>query len=106
MLNDFGMKLDDDVAKLEGEEFAVQLSLEKVAVLDADVTLIYYVQPGLKTSLEGNALFKGLASVKRGSYVALSADQFSALRTPTPLSVQYIIDKVLPPISDAAKASA
>jgi iron complex transport system substrate-binding protein len=105
MLNDFGMKLAPAVAALRGEDFAVQLSLEKVAVLDANVTLIYYTEPGLRTALEGNALFKGLGSVQRGSYVALSNAQFSALRTPTPLSVQYLIANVLPAISTAAKAA-
>ncbi|ASW55471.1 ABC transporter substrate-binding protein [Plantactinospora sp. KBS50] len=106
MLNDFGMKLAPGVTELKGDEFAVQLSLEKVAALDADVTLIYYAEDGLKPSLEGNSLFKNIASVKRGSYVALTAAQFSALRTPTPLSVQYVIDNVLPVVSTAAKAAA
>jgi iron complex transport system substrate-binding protein len=106
MLNDFGMTLAPKVAELKGDEFAVQLSLEKVAVLDSNVTLIYYADPGLKPTLEGNALFKGLGSVERGSYVALSNAQFSALREPTPLSVQYIIANVLPNLSTAAKAAA
>ncbi|GID65367.1 iron siderophore-binding protein [Actinoplanes cyaneus] len=106
MLNDFGMKLAPAVAALKGDEFAVQLSLEKVAVLDAGVTLVYYAEPDLQPALEGNSLFKGLASVKRGSYQALTAPQFSALRSPTALSVQYLIDNVLPVISDAAKKAA
>jgi iron-siderophore transport system substrate-binding protein len=105
MLNDFGMKLAPAVSSLPGDEFAVQLSLEKVAVLDTDVTLIYYAESSLQPTLEGNALFNGLASVKRGSYKALTGPQFSALRTPTPLSVQYIIANVLPVISTAAKAA-
>ncbi|MBM2616688.1 iron-siderophore ABC transporter substrate-binding protein [Actinoplanes sp. LDG1-06] len=104
MLNDFGMKLAPGVAALKGDDFAVQLSLEKVGVLDADTTLIYYADKSLQPALEGNTLFKNLASVKRGSYKALADAQFSALRTPTPLSVQYIITDVLPTISEAAKA--
>ncbi|MFC4070631.1 ABC transporter substrate-binding protein [Actinoplanes subglobosus] len=106
MLNDFGLQLAPGVASLEGDEFAVQLSLEKVAVLDSDVTAIYYADPALQPTLEGNSLFKGLNSVKKGSYVALTAPQFSALRTPTPLSAQYVIENVVPVISDAAKKSA
>ncbi|WP_250029486.1 ABC transporter substrate-binding protein [Paractinoplanes maris] len=104
MLNDFGMKLAPGVAALKGDDFAVQLSLEKVGVLDADTTLIYYADKTLQPTLEGNTLFKNLGSVKRGSYKALADAQFSALRTPTPLSVQYIIENVLPTISEAAKA--
>ena len=105
MLNDFGMTLAPSVASLEGDEFAVQLSLEKVSVLDADVLLVYYAEAGLQAPLEGNALFKNLNVVKRGSYVALTQAQFSALRTPTPLSVKYIIANVIPTITTAAKAA-
>lgn len=105
MLNDFGMKLAPGVAALKGDDFAVQLSLEKAGVLDADTTLIYYADKALQPTLEGNTLFKNLGSVKRKSYVALTDPQFSALRTPTPLSVQYIITDVLPSISAAAKAA-
>ncbi|MGK5682609.1 iron-siderophore ABC transporter substrate-binding protein [Actinoplanes sp. URMC 104] len=104
MLNDFGMRLAPGVAALQGDDFAVQLSLEKAGVLDADTTLVYYADKKLQPALEGNTLFKNLASVKRGSYKALSDAQFSSLRTPTPLSVQYIIGNVLPTISEAAKA--
>jgi iron complex transport system substrate-binding protein len=105
MLNDFGMTLAPGVASLKGDEFAVQLSLEKVSVLDADVTLIYYAEPSLQPALEGNALFKNLGVVKRKSYVALTGPQFSALRTPTPLSVKYLITDVIPTITTAAKAA-
>ncbi|GAA2597665.1 iron-siderophore ABC transporter substrate-binding protein [Dactylosporangium fulvum] len=105
MLNDFGMTLAPGVASLQGEEFAVQLSLEKVGVLDADVLLAYYTEGGLKTALEGNALFKSLNVVKRGAYVSLTEAQFSSLRTPTPLSVQYIIENVVPLLSTAAKVA-
>lgn len=105
MLNDFGMTLAPSVASLKGDEFAVQLSLEKVSVLDTDVALVYCTEPGLKAALEANSLFKNLAVVKRGSYVALTEAQFSSLRTPTPLSVQYLIENVVPGISAAAKAA-
>ncbi|WP_307834488.1 ABC transporter substrate-binding protein [Paractinoplanes lichenicola] len=106
MLNDFGMTLAPAVAALEGDDFAVQLSLEKVAVLDSGVTLVYYADKSLQPSLEGNTLFKNLGSVGRGAYKALSDAQFSALRTPTPLSVQYLIDNVVPTISEAAESGA
>jgi iron complex transport system substrate-binding protein len=105
MLNDFGMTLAPSVASLKGDEFAVQLSLEKVGVLDTDVALVYCTEPGLKTALEANSLFKSLGVVKRDSYVALTQAQFSSLRTPTPLSVQYLIENVVPGISAAAKAA-
>ncbi|QOC94746.1 ABC transporter substrate-binding protein [Micromonospora craniellae] len=54
ILNDFGLKLAPEVAAIPGDEFAVQLSLEKVTVLDADVTPVYHADKTLQPTLEGN----------------------------------------------------
>lgn len=104
MLNDFGMVLAPGVAALPGEEFAAQLSLEKVGVLDTDVLLVYYTEDTFRTALEGNTLFKNLTVVKRNAYQVLRQEQFSALRTATPLSVPYLIDNVVPDLVKVAKA--
>ncbi|BAL90510.1 putative iron(III)/siderophore ABC transporter substrate-binding protein [Actinoplanes missouriensis 431] len=102
--NDLGMKLAPAVAALPGDEFAVTLSLEKIATIDADVMLIYYTEPQLKTALEANTLFKNLPAVKGGKYIALGADEFMALRNPSPLSVPYFIDNTVPAVAKAAGA--
>lgn len=102
MLNDFGLTLDPKPAALQGEDFAAQLSLEKVATLDSDVVLVYYADAGLKPALEKNALFAKLPAVQRGSYVALTEEQFSTLRSATPLSVPYTIAHVVPLVVKAA----
>jgi iron complex transport system substrate-binding protein len=104
MLNDFGMELAPSVASLEGEEYAAQISLERLEVLDTDVLLGYYAQDDLKKAIEANRLFAGLDVVKRGSYMPLTLQQFSALRTPTVLSVPYFIEQVVPGIAKAAAA--
>lgn len=105
-LSDFGMVLSPQVAKLPGQDFAVTLSLEKIATIDAGVVINYAAEPQLKTALEGNTLFKNLAAVKKGAYVPLTRVQFSALRYPTPLTIPYFIDNVLPTIAKAAQADA
>lgn len=96
MLNDFGLTLDPKPAALQGEDFAVQLSLEKVATLDSDVVLVYFADAGLKPGLEKNALFAKMPSVQRGAYVPLTEEQFSTLRSATPLSVPFTIQNVVP----------
>ncbi|BBH71097.1 ABC transporter substrate-binding protein [Actinoplanes sp. OR16] len=102
--NDLGMKLAPAVAALPGDDFAVTLSLEKIATIDADVVLIYYTEPQLKAALEANTLFTNLPAVKRGSYIALESDAFMALRNPSPLSVPYFIDTTVPDVAKAAGA--
>ncbi|MET7425489.1 ABC transporter substrate-binding protein [Dactylosporangium sp. NPDC005555] len=103
-LNGFGLTLAPEVAKLTGDDFATTLSLEKIATIDAGVVLIYCTEPDLKTALEGNTLFKNLNAVKKNAYVPLTREQFSALRYPTPLTIPYFIDNVIPTIATAAKA--
>ncbi|MFC7531095.1 ABC transporter substrate-binding protein [Actinoplanes sp. GCM10030250] len=102
--NDLGMKLAPAVAALPGDDFAVTLSLEKIATIDADVVLVYSTEPRLQTALEGNTLFGNLPAVKAGKYVPLPADQFMALRNPSPLSIPYFIDNTVPAVAKAAGA--
>ena len=105
MLDGFGLELDPKVAALQGEDFAVQLSLEKVGTLDSDLLLVYYADPALQPKLEANALFAALPAVKAGRYVPLADEQFSALRSATPLSVPYTIQQVVPLLVKASGAA-
>ncbi len=103
LLNDFGLVLSPAASALEGDEFAVQLSLEKLNLLDSDILMTYFAEPKLQPSLEGNSLFKGLSVVKDGGYTSLTNAQFSALRVPTPLSVPYTIENVVPILTKVAE---
>lgn len=105
LLEQFGMRLPDSLAKLPGEGFAAELSMEKVSTLDVDVLLSHYNDdPATQRKVEGNKLFAGLGVVKRGSYVALDLKSFWPLRTPTALAAPYVVDQIVPKISQAAKA--
>lgn len=103
LLEQFGMVLPERLAKLPGDGFAAELSMEKVGVLDVDVLLSHYNDdPATQKKIEGYKLFADLAVVKRGSYVPLDLKSFWPLRTPTPLAVPYIVDNVVPKIAEAA----
>ncbi|WP_217919775.1 iron-siderophore ABC transporter substrate-binding protein [Actinomadura sp. BRA 177] len=103
LLEQFGLKLPEQLAKLPGDGFAAELSMEKISVLDVDVLMSYYNDdPATQKKIEGNKLFEGLDVVKRGSYVPLDLKSFWPLRTPTPLAVPYVIDNVVPKIAEAA----
>ncbi|GAA1805360.1 iron-siderophore ABC transporter substrate-binding protein [Actinomadura chokoriensis] len=103
MLEQFGMVLPEQIAKLPGDGFAAELSMEKIGVLDVDVLLSHYNDdPATQKKIEGNKLFADLAVVKRGSYVPLDLKAFWPLRTPTPLAVPYVVGDVVPKIAEAA----
>ena len=105
MLEQFGMKLPDSIANLPGQGFAAELSMEKVSALDVDVLISHYNDdPATQKKIEGNKVFADLGVVKRGAYVALDLKSFWPLRTPSPLSVPYVVDQVVPRIAQAAKA--
>ncbi|MEU9020513.1 iron-siderophore ABC transporter substrate-binding protein [Actinomadura sp. NPDC048394] len=106
LFEQFGMVLPDKLSKLPGDGFAAELSMEKLSVLDTDVLLSYYNDdPATQKKFEGDKLFSGLPVVKRGSYVRLDLKAFWPLRTPTALSVPYVVDHVVPQIAKAAAAA-
>ncbi|NUU24090.1 MAG: iron-siderophore ABC transporter substrate-binding protein [Streptomycetaceae bacterium] len=105
LLAGFGMTHPQSIADLPGAGFAAELSMERLDVLEVDVLLSNYNgDAALQKSIEANPQFTKLDVVKRGSYVALDSNEFYALRAPTPLSLQYVIDKIIPKIAQAAKA--
>ncbi|WP_436771116.1 iron-siderophore ABC transporter substrate-binding protein [Yinghuangia sp. YIM S09857] len=104
LLNGFGMTFPDSIANLPGAGFAAELSMERLDVLEVDVLLSNYnADADLQKAIEANPQFAKLNVVKRGSYVALDSNDFWALRFATPLSLEYVIEKVMPRISQAAK---
>ncbi|MER7544290.1 iron complex transport system substrate-binding protein [Actinomadura meyerae] len=103
LLQQFGMKLPEQIANLPGDGFAAELSMEKVSVLDVDVLLSNFNNDAAtQKKIEGSKLFGDLAVVKRGSYVPLDLKAFWPLRTPTPLAVPYVVDTIVPKIAEAA----
>jgi iron complex transport system substrate-binding protein len=103
LLEQFGMTLPDGLAKLPGEGFAAELSMEKVSTLDVDVLLSHYNDdPATQKKVEENKLFADLGVVRRGSYVALDLKSFWPLRSPTALAAPYVVDQVVPKIAQAA----
>lgn len=103
----FGMTHPDNIAALPGEGFAGQLSLERLDLLEVDVLLTTYNDDAsVQKGIEENPQFAKLNVVKRGSYIVLDANNFYALRNATVLSIDWLIDNLLPRISQAAKAAA
>ncbi|MEU4834610.1 iron-siderophore ABC transporter substrate-binding protein [Streptosporangium sp. NPDC023615] len=106
LFDQFGMVLPEEIKALPGEGFAAELSMEKVKVLDVDVLLSHYNDDAAtQKKIEANALFSGLDVVRRGSYVPLDLKAFWPLRTPTPLAIPYVVDRLVPQLAKAAEAA-
>jgi iron complex transport system substrate-binding protein len=88
----------------QGESFAVTVSRENVATLDADVLALYFGgDSAAQAEFEADPLVARLPVVQRGAVVTLDDEQFYALRQPTALSLPYLLDEVAPRLAEAAR---
>jgi iron complex transport system substrate-binding protein len=105
LLNSLGLTLSPKVISLPTSSTPgrAQVSLENLGVLDADVVLAAGSSGALAT-LKANPLFGKLSAVQRGSYVPLAYTTASAIAFPSPASLDWALNQVLPKLSAAAKA--
>jgi iron complex transport system substrate-binding protein len=100
-----GLGLSPAVLALrQGESFAVTVSRENIAALDADVLALYAGgDPAAQAAFDADPLVTRLSAVRRGAVVWLDDEQFYALRQPTALSLSYLLDEVAPRLAAAAR---
>lgn len=105
LLAALGMRLSPTVLGLPSSGLAgrAQISPENLSVLDADVVLATG-SPDALADLAKNPVFANLTSVRRGGYVPLGYTASVALAFPSPLSIQWALNQVLPKLAAAAKA--
>lgn len=100
-----GLELAPGVADLPASPSApgnADLSLERLATLDADVVLMVYSgDQGLRTQLEANPLYDRLAAVERGDDVFVPLDVATALRSPSALGLPWALDRLVPELETA-----
>ncbi|MCK2245076.1 MULTISPECIES: iron-siderophore ABC transporter substrate-binding protein [unclassified Crossiella] len=106
LLGEFGLVLPDNIRNQPGGTFAVELSAEKFDLLDQDVLLSYYGNEQQRDAVEQNPLFQKLAVVRKGGKLILALPEFHSIRAPSPLSIPYAIDKLVPMLSAAVKKTA
>jgi iron complex transport system substrate-binding protein len=88
----------------QGESFAVTVSRENVAALEADVLALYFGgDAAAEAEFLADPLVARLDVVQRGTVTVLDDQQFYALRQPTALSIPYLLDEVAPLLADAAR---
>lgn len=97
-----GMSIDPDMLALDASGTGrVELSLEEIGKLDADVLLI--LTNG--TPVSDIVGFDTLPAVRSGAYSVLEFGPVVGLNTPSPLSIPYSFDFIRPALEAAANAS-
>ena len=102
-----GLVLSPQVASLPSSSTPgrAQLSPEQLGLLDADVVIIAYMNPGIRAEFEAQPLFQSLKAVQRGSYVALDEAAAIAVAFPSVLSIPYGLSATVPKLVAAAGKS-
>lgn len=109
ILNEMGFRNAPGVEALEKsntkQEFALTISKEKVADIDADVLVAYVDGLGSQKFL-ADPVYSSLGAVKRGSaYVMEDQQVISGMSAVSVLSVPWVLDKIIPGLSKAAEAA-
>jgi iron complex transport system substrate-binding protein len=81
------------------------VSLERLNLLEADGLVIAYANPELRPQLEARPNFKQLDVVRDGRNVTTDFTVAAALRLPSPLSVPYVVDALVPPLAKSLPAT-
>ncbi|RDL52980.1 putative siderophore-binding lipoprotein YfiY [Ensifer sp. M14] len=105
-LLELGLKASPGIVALSADNpgrGSVEVGMERSGMLDADILIMWYGE-GARAAAEAQPLFKALAAVKRGSYVALD-DPVSVWSTSalSVLSIPYGFPTFLPRLAVAAE---
>lgn len=97
MFASIGMVVAPGLAAVENDTAvgAVDISLERLDLLEADALFLSGEDEAIAT-IEGSPLFDGLAAVERGTYFRYDGTTAYGLRSPTPLSIPYVLDQLRP----------
>jgi iron complex transport system substrate-binding protein len=88
------------IEELKSESFYVEVSKEQVALLDADLTVVFGIGAG--TELKNDTVLNSIASAKDGRMLIIDdADLANAFSTYSVLSVPYTLEKIVPLVKAA-----
>ncbi|ASO20145.1 putative siderophore-binding lipoprotein YfiY precursor [Actinoalloteichus hoggarensis] len=97
-----GLRLPDELAALDDGAFYIDLSAERMDLLESDV-LVILDQGGDEEAAQDDAVFQALDVVERGDVIWLDTEYLGlAMAHNTVLSIPYTIDELLPLIVEKA----
>lgn len=81
---------------------STSLSPEQWSRLDADVVLVGANSPDLAAAVRDSPLIRALPAIARGTYQEVDISLLSALRVPSVLNVNWVVDQITPTLTRAA----
>lgn len=103
-----GFTAPDEIDRLAGDSFYVDLSLEQAGLLDRDLLVWDQLQfvDGGRATIEALPLVKQLAATKEGRSIFLEGGVEEAFGWSTVLSLPFALDGVIPLLEEAVPAGA
>ncbi|MGH8908550.1 MAG: ABC transporter substrate-binding protein [Egibacteraceae bacterium] len=102
LLYSLGFRFTPGIEALAGGAVESEvIGLEQLPVLDADLLLMTHASPELRREIEANPLFANLPAVAGGRYVPVALTVVTAMRTPSILRVEYVLDELVPDFAEA-----
>ncbi|WP_320672734.1 iron-siderophore ABC transporter substrate-binding protein [Patulibacter defluvii] len=90
------------VPKFSADNDGGAVSLENLDALDADVMIVSYVNPQIQRATERNPLFRRIAAVREGRYLAVDQETITQLRVPSVLGIPWALKRIEPVLAKAA----
>lgn len=106
LLSQLGLRLSPSVRGVEqvsGSPTGV-VGFEQLDKLDADLMVLGFTSPDLRTAFESSKLAKGLEAVRKGTYTVVDQKTIAQLRYPSVLGIPYAMDKLRPTLEKLAKS--
>lgn len=100
-----GLEMAPKVVGLKGGTSGVQgsISMERIDLMnDADVLIMGFLAPDMKTEFERSPLVKDLRPVKQGTYQAADVNVSYALRQPSALTGPWLLGELEPVLQKAS----
>lgn len=99
---ELGLGIPQNLLALPASQGRAALSSERIDELTADVLLAGY-STGMDEKYRQLPGYSELPAVKKNAVVFLTTQEITAVNQPTVLSIPYILDKVAPALTNAAK---
>lgn len=108
---DLGFVIPDDLNEIAGESFYAQVSNERVDLLDRDLIVFLALQfheegsEVARAEIESDPLLSHLGAVQDGRVLYVSDEFDNALQFSTVLSLNFLLDGLVPEIADVLGSS-
>ena len=104
---DLGFVVSETLVDLAGESFYADLSEERLDLLDQDLLVfldVPFAEEGTP-SLEDNSLLSQLGAVQERRVINITGEEVDALQFGTVLSLEYLLENLVPEVADVVSTA-